>query len=116
MPRFDRLLVEVKVQPQDIDNQDSDVRFFGGFQQRTTPTLHGAVNCISADVISDQQNGGSFYLVRIEISQKEMKRLPSSELQPGMPAEVMIQTGERTALQYLTQPIIDSMNRAWREE
>ena len=74
MPRFDRLLVEIKVQPQDIDNlaigQASDVRFLG-FQQRTTPTLHGVVSYISADVMSDRQNGASFYLARIEIQKRK---------------------------------------------
>lgn len=61
------------------------------------------------------KTGASFHLVRIEISEEEMKRLPNLQLQPGMPAEVMIQTANRTALRYLTQPIIDNINRAQRE-
>ena len=47
---------------------------------------------------------------------EEMERLAERQLYPGMPAEVIIKTGERTALRYLLQPILDSMHRAWREE
>lgn len=119
VPSDDRLTVEVKVQPQDIDNvslgQSSKVRLLA-FNQRTVPTLAGTVGYVSADTMSDPNDGRSFYLARIEVADEELKRLEGEALQPGMPAEVLIQTGERTALRYLVQPILDSMNRAWREE
>ena len=34
---------------------------------------------------------------------------------PGMPAEPMIMTGERTALDYLLGPLVDSFPRSFRE-
>ncbi len=46
----------------------------------------------------------------------QVMRLGDRHLQPGMPANVMIKTGERTAFQYLAQPFLDSVNKAWREE
>lgn len=119
VPSEDRLKIEVKVQPQDIDNvslgQESKVRLLA-FKQRTVPTLTGSVSYVSADTMTDPKDGRSFYLARIEVTDEELKRLEDETMQPGMPAEVLIQTGERTALRYLIQPILDSMNRAWREE
>jgi len=51
----------------------------------------------------------------VAIPDHEVARLGGGQLLPGMPAEAMIKTGERTALAYLSQPIVDAMARAWRE-
>lgn len=119
VPSGDRLLVEVQVEPKDIDNvavgQEAEVRMLA-FKQRTTPTLQGTVNYVSADALKNAQTGATFYLVRIEVPETELERLEGQALQPGMPAEVMIQTGKRTALAYMVQPILDSINRAWRDK
>ena len=119
VPSEDRLLVEVRVEPQDIDNvaigQQAEVRILA-FKQRTTPTLKGSVTYVSADALTNTQTNATYYLARVQVLDASLKRLNGQELQPGMPAEVMIQTGERTALAYMLQPIIDSMNRAWRED
>ncbi len=119
VPSGDPLLFEVQVQPQDIDNvvigQEAEVRILA-FKQRTTPTLKGAVSYVSADALTNPQDGVPFYVARIRVPESELQRLEGQDMQPGMPAEVLIRTGERTALAYMMQPIIDSMNRAWREE
>jgi HlyD family type I secretion membrane fusion protein len=118
VPSDDRLLIEVQVEPQDIDNvavrQEAEVRMLA-FKQRTTPTLKGRVSYVSADALKNAQTGATFYLARIEVPETELKRLESQALQPGMPAQAMIQTGKRTAIAYMVQPILDSINRAWRE-
>lgn len=119
VPSDDRLIVEVQVQPQDVDNvafgQQADVRFVG-LQQNTTPTVNGYVTYVSADALNNPQNGASFYLARVQVKDDQLERLNGQKLQPGMPAEVMIKTGERTAINYIVKPILDSMNRAWRED
>ena len=119
VPSGDLLLVEVRVQPQDIDNvaigQPAEVRILA-FKQRTTPTMEGVVSYVSADALTNQQDGSTYYLARIRIPEAQLERLRGQALQPGMPAEVMIRTGERTALAYMLQPVLDSMRRAWREE
>ncbi len=51
----------------------------------------------------------------IEIPEEEMTRLSTAKLVPGMPAEVYIQTGERSALSYLVKPLIDQLEKAFRE-
>ena len=119
VPDRDDLLIEVRVEPQDIDNirlkDNADVRFTA-FKQRTTPLLTGIVTYVSPDRNVDDRTGSSYYSARIAVGKTELDKLGDDRLAPGMPADVMIETGSRTAVQYLAQPIIDSMNRAWREE
>jgi len=74
------------------------------------------VRSVSADRIIDPQTNNPYYLVRIEVDPEQLKKIdPDIELTPGMPAEAMVMTGTRTALQYLTQPFIDSLRRSMRE-
>ncbi|MEM6460731.1 MAG: HlyD family type I secretion periplasmic adaptor subunit [Pseudomonadota bacterium] len=118
VPDRDELLIEVRINPADIDNltldSEADVRFTA-FKERTTPKLIGLVSYVSADTMMDDRTGQPYYRARIAVSGEEIERLGTDKLAPGMPADVMISTGSRTAVQYLTQPIVDSMNKAWRE-
>ncbi|MEX2642193.1 MAG: HlyD family type I secretion periplasmic adaptor subunit [Acetobacterales bacterium] len=119
VPSAQDLLVEARVQLTDIDNvaigHEADVQFTA-FKQRVTPVVTGRVSYVSADRIEDQASGQAYYIARVKMPAEEIDRLGDEQLQPGMPANVIIKTGERTALQYLVQPILDSMNMAWREE
>jgi len=45
-----------------------------------------------------------------------MMRINALKLVSGMPVEAFIQTGERTAFSYLSKPLPNQFNRAWREE
>lgn len=119
VPMNDQLIIEVRVQPQDIDNVAIGLQAgvqFTAFKQRTTPRLQGEVIYLSADRFVDERTGEAYYLARIRVTEEEVKRLGDQRLQPGMPAEIMIRTGERTAFQYLVQPFADSLEKAWREE
>ncbi len=119
VPDDDNLIVEAQVDPLDIDNlavgQQSDVHLTA-FKRWTTPAISGEVTYVSADRLEDQSTGRPYYVARVAVADDEVAKLEDRNLYPGMPAEVMIKTGERTALQYLAQPMLDSMNRAWREE
>ena len=118
VPVDDQLVVEAKVRPVDIDNLaiglEADV-VFTAFPQRTTPHLLGSVVYVSADRFEDERTGEAYYLARVSVSEAEAARLGERKLHPGMPADVMIKTGARTALDYLVQPLRDSIMRAWRE-
>ena len=58
-----------------------------------------------------------YYSAHIELSDEELARLREGvKIVPGMEAQVMIRTGQRTALEFLVQPLADSIHRAWREE
>jgi len=119
VPGRDNLVVEVQIRPQDIDivtlDQAAAIRLLA-FKQRTTPLLHGKVIYVSADSLENPTTRQQYYTARIAVPDEEIARLGKLKMQPGMQAEVMIQTGDRTAFQYLVQPMVDSVNRAWREE
>jgi membrane fusion protein, type I secretion system len=119
VPEADALIVEVRVDPQKIDqlklDQPAALRF-PGFNQRTTPELDGRVSRIAADVIQDQRSGQYYYLVRISMAPDEIARLNGLKLVPGMPVEAFIRTEERTMLSYLLKPLTDQARRAFREK
>lgn len=118
VPRSDGLTVEARIQPQDIDQVRIGHRAvlrFTAFNQRTTPEISGEVSVVSADISQDQKTGASFYTVRIRPAAAELERLKGFRLVPGMPVESFVQTGERTVISYLTKPLIDQINKAWRE-
>jgi HlyD family secretion protein len=119
VPESDNLMVEVKVDPRDIDQVQfgqTVVLRFSSFDTRTTPELNGAVSRIGADTTTDQRTGQSYYLVRISMTADEIKRLGNVRLTPGMPVEAFIETGERTMLSYLVKPLHDELMRAFREK
>jgi len=119
VPESDTLLVEVKVEPKDIDQLQFGqpvVLRFSAFNMRTTPELNGTVVRIAADTSTDQRTGQSYYLVRIAMTAEEISRLGDVKLTPGMPVEAFIQTGERTMLSYLVKPLHDQLKRAFREK
>jgi HlyD family secretion protein len=119
VPEADTLLVEVKVEPKDIDQLQFGqpvVLRFSAFNLRTTPELNGTVVRIAADTSTDQRTGQSYYLVRISMTAEEISRLGDVKLTPGMPVEAFIQTGERTMLSYLVKPLHDQLKRAFREK
>ncbi|HEX4828220.1 MAG TPA: HlyD family type I secretion periplasmic adaptor subunit [Xanthobacteraceae bacterium] len=119
VPEADNLSVEVKVNPQDIDqlqlNQKAILRF-SAFNARTTPEIEGIVTRISADTSTDQRTGVSYYTIRIAMPAEQIERLGNVKLLPGMPVEAFVQTGERTMLSYLMKPLHDQVMRAFREK
>ncbi len=119
VPENDLLIVEAKVLPVDIDNIQiglgADIQFTA-FSQRTTPKLHGDVIYVSADSLIDPDTKAPFFVARIAVPDEEVARLNGKSLQPGMPADVLIITGERTPMNYLVKPIKESMDKAWREQ
>ena len=67
-------------------------------------------------LLTDQQTGVSYYLARVRITPEGMKQLGTHQLQPGMPAEVVIKTGERSLLTYLAAPLLKRMAASLKEE
>jgi len=118
VPVSDRLTVEAKVNPQDIDKvqlgQNATLRF-SAFNFRTTPEISGTVSQVSADITTDQRTSQSYYTIRIAMSANEVARLGKVKLVPGMPVEAFVKTGDRTVMSYLMKPLSDQINRAFRE-
>ena len=119
VPDADTLMVEVKIAPQDIDQlylgQAATLRFTA-FNARTTPEIDGKVSLISADITQDQRTGISYYSAHITLNVSEITRLGDVKLIPGMPVVAFIKTSERTMLSYLTKPLRDQAERAFKEK
>lgn len=118
VPNADKLTVEAKVNPQDIDKlqfgQSAALRF-SAFNTRTTPEIFGNVSQISADITTDQRTSQSYYTIRISMPPEQVARLGDVKLVPGMPVEAFVKTGDRTVMSYLMKPLADQFNRAFRE-
>ena len=109
VPASERLTVEARVSPQDIDQvrvgQTAALRF-SAFSQRTTPEINGAVSRVSADVTTEQRTGIAYYTARIAIGPDELARLGDVRFVPGMPVEAFIKTADRTVGSYLYQAAV----------
>lgn len=118
VPVGDRLVVEARVDPIDIDDvaigQEATVRLTA-FKMRSTPIIVGTLINLSADRLVDEHSGAPYYLARIEVSKEELASLGNLELQPGMPVEALIRTGARTALGYMLSPLTENIDLAFRE-
>jgi HlyD family secretion protein len=115
VPIADRLLVSARVAPNDVDEvqvgQKAELRLLP-FRARWLPPAQGRVRSVSPDSINDPRTGAAYFEASIDLESLPVER---SALQAGMPAEVLIVTGERTFWHYLVQPVTDSFRRALRE-
>ncbi len=118
VPEGDRLVIEARVGPQDIDQvfigQTAMVRF-AAFDQQSTPEVKADVIGISADLTRDPNTGEAYFISRVAIAEENLLKLGTNRLMPGMPADVQIKTQDRTALSYLMKPLADQINKAFRE-
>jgi HlyD family secretion protein/epimerase transport system membrane fusion protein len=119
VPVGDRLVIEARVDPVDIDDvargQHASVRLTA-FKLRSTPIIVGTLINLSADRLEDVHSGAPYYLARIEVSKEQLASLGDLELQPGMPVEALIKTGARTALGYMLSPLTENIGLAFREK
>jgi HlyD family secretion protein len=119
VPTSDHLVIEARLSPIDIDQVKigTEARLlFPAFNQRITPEVTGTVEDVSADTVVDQQTGAVFYTTRITVAEEEIRDLREFSLVPGMPVEVFIKTGDRRVISILTKPMLDQLNRAFRQD
>jgi HlyD family type I secretion membrane fusion protein len=123
VPLQDELIIEARIRPQDIDKVKrgrwATVRLTA-LNQRVTPMIGGEVIYLSADALPDDKQRAAgppsdLYVVRVRLDRDNLALIRDFEPTPGMPAELYIQTSERTFFEYLMQPLKDSMARAFRE-
>lgn len=118
VPDRDALIVAVRVRPTDIDQvrkgQKARVTF-SGFDRQSTPDFYGQVIFVSADLSQDQHTGESFYRIKVRLDPATAPHSSRLALKPGMPAEVFIETGDRSILSYLIKPLMDQIRHAFRE-
>lgn len=119
VPLDDDLIVEARVMPQDIDaihpGQPTQVRLTA-YKRAIAPLVDGTLFYVSADMMQDQRSGDRYFLARSRVSKDSLAQWKNVRLNPGMPAEMLVVTGERRAIDYLVQPLFERFNRAMREE
>ena len=119
VPQGDPLIIEARIPPTLIDRVNAgliaDIRF-SSFSHSPQLVVQGRVMSISGDLLSDTETHQPYFLARIEITEKGKKDLGLRVVRPGMAAEVVIRTGERSLLTYITYPLVRRMAQAMKEE
>ncbi len=119
VPHQDRLIVLAQVKPEDIDlvrpGLEARVRLLS-YKDRRVPPVEGVLTYVSADRFVDKETERAYYTAHVRINEASLHELPEVEIMPGMPAEVLIKTGQFTVAQYMLRPFLDSFNRAFRED
>ncbi|WP_413817731.1 MULTISPECIES: HlyD family type I secretion periplasmic adaptor subunit [Pseudomonas] len=119
VPANEELIIEAQVSPMDIDRialgKLADIRF-SAFKSSTTPVIEGRLVQISADRLINKDTGTAYYLARVALTDKGRQTLGNLTLVPGMPVEVLVNTGARTLLQYLIQPASNVFARSLIED
>jgi len=118
VPANEELIVEAKVMTTDRNRVRENLKVnlrFTSFNIKKTPVIDGEVALVSADRFTDPATNIPFYLCRIRITEEGIRKLGDRKLQPGMPVQVVIKTGERTLMDYLVKPLIDRVSVSLKE-
>ncbi len=123
VPAHQRLVIEAKVKPSDAEDlrrgQSVEIRITA-FHDRRLPLLHGLIQNISADAISEEKSDQRFYRVDVALPAAELDQIrrihgEASALKPGLPAEVVIPLKPRSALGYLVEPFKEALWTGFRQ-
>ena len=119
VPSDDTLVIEARLRPEDIEvvnnGLEAQIRLTA-YKRTDVPPVTGRVTHVSADRLTDPRDGAPYFVSRVTVDPAALAKMKDVRLQPGMPAEVMIVTGERRAIDYFIAPLWDRMRRAFREE
>ena len=119
VPQDDVLVINAQVSTTDVDNihpgMKAEVRF-PSFHSRTIPMIEGTVHTISGDRLVNEANNQPYFLAIVRVDQSALPAQIRGRLNAGLPAEVIITTGERSALQYLWSPLSNALRKTMREE
>jgi HlyD family secretion protein len=116
VPTGDDLVITAQISPMEIESIEPGMDAWvtlSAFNQRRVPQMPGKVTEVSPDRFEDQRTGAAYYQAQVRIDKEALSKIPNLKLFPGMPAEVKIVTGYRTAWDYFFQPVHDSFNRAF---
>lgn len=120
VPSGTPLTVTAKIKPEDVDEVHQGMKArvkLTGLNQRFSDSLDATVSVVSADKNVDERTGIATYRVDLRIDPSELKKLKKGvQMTPGMPAQALIVTGERSVMGFLISPITDTLEDAFREE
>ena len=116
VPGSERLIVEARISPTDIDGihsgQEAEVRF-PAFHSRLIPLIVGRLDSVSRDRLIDDATKQSYYRGIVSLDETQIPQELRPRVRAGMPAEVLVATGERTVLSYVIQPLASTLRRGF---
>jgi HlyD family type I secretion membrane fusion protein len=119
VPEHGGVVIDARIRPVDIDVVKPGMKarvLLTAYRQRSMPQVHGRLRSVSADRLVDEKSGEPYFLAEVEVSPEELKKGDRDiRLLPGMPVEIMVLTGERTLMDYLLRPLVESFVRSFRE-
>lgn len=118
VPRDEVLKIEAQIPPHLIDKIKPGLPvdiLFTAFDQASTPKISGNLTQVSADVLMDPKTNMPFFKASIDVTPEGMVKLKKNEIRAGMPAEIFVRSGERTAMNYLLKPLLDRVRRSMTE-
>lgn len=120
VPDNDQFLISANIPPQYIDSMSvgllAEVRFTA-ITDQIPEIAQGRVITVSRDVIRPPEpNQPPYYLARIAIDEENVPESIWYRITAGMPVSVIINTGERTVLEYLMEPVVEAVRTGMREE
>ena len=119
IPEDEPLVIEARINRQDIDSvqvgSKVQIRLTAYSQRRLSPLI-GEVRYVAPDQTVDEQRDSSYYIIRAAINPEELAKYNDINLRPGMPANILVLKTPRKAIDYLIDPIVQSMDKAFREE
>lgn len=119
VPKDEALILEVKIDPNIIDRVHSGLPVainLHAFANDPSLVLDGVLESVSVDLVFDNNpNVPPHYLGRVRVTAEGLKKLGTRVLQPGMPAQITIKTGERTLVQYLLKPLLMRLSASMKE-
>ena len=119
VPQDDALVVEARVQLQDIDSvfvgQSAKIVLVP-YRTRYLPTIMATVESVSPDAFLDEMTGENYYSARLTIGKEYLDLIEGVSLYPGMPTEVFLVTESRSMFNYLLDPLRQSFSHAFRED
>ena len=108
-------LVSSLVPPFTLSKLEGDAVFVFADGDSGVPEGQALLDLLTPQDNRDPNAPPQYYLAQIEVTEQGMKDLADLKVQPGMPVDVIIKTGERTFFEHLVRPLIDSFGRAFRE-
>lgn len=118
VPEDGNLIIEAHVPPQYIDKVRVGLTAFTrftAFNVNTTPVVDGVVELVAPDKTLGPDGKEEFYLAHIKTTEGALQRMEGLQIQPGMPVEIVVKTGERTFMSYLLKPLSDRVSRSFKD-
>ncbi|MES0826094.1 HlyD family type I secretion periplasmic adaptor subunit [Ruegeria sp. SCP11] len=119
-PETEELVIRAKILPHDIEQVklgSSAEVMISAYSQRHMQRIPATIYYLSPDII-EEESGESYFQVYLRIDESSLAAKNEEHdvfVSAGMPAEVFVTTESTTVAEYLVEPILISLRRAFRE-